>query len=70
MNPKNYKKPADLMRAWNLTNLIEYKSIILDNIDDIKDELSRGCQTGDLQKKLEHNETMLVVVDYELKTRY
>jgi hypothetical protein len=83
MNPKMYKKPADLMKTWELSNLVEYKSVIMENIDDIKDELQRGSMTKtsypgisvvrwykELEKKLKHNENMLVVVNQELETRY
>ena len=83
MNPKMYKKPDELMKTLDLSNLIEYKSVIMENIDDIKDELNRGSMMKtsypglsvirwykELEKKLNHNENILVVVNQELKTRY
>jgi len=83
MNPKMYKKPDELMKTWDLSNLIEYKAVIMENIDNIKDEIDRGSMMKtsypglsvirwykQLEAKLNHNENMLVVVNQELKTRY
>lgn len=72
MNPKNFTNPAELMKSWTLANLLEYKAVICECIDDIKNELKTNLdikKSNELKMKLSRYKNKLIVVNNELLSR-
>ena len=58
MNPRNYTKPSDLMKKWDMSNLLEYKEVMTERLND-----------NLIPYEIERIKNLLVVVNSEIMSR-
>jgi hypothetical protein len=73
MNPRNYTKPSDLMKKWDMSNLLEYKDVMTERLNDFqmeyKDESSSIIDYNLIPYEIERIKNLLVVVNDEISSR-
>jgi hypothetical protein len=82
MRPRNYTKPSDLMKKWDLSNLLEYKNVMELKLNDLEfkkfyDFVStddgyrglNGSELSQLELEIQRVKNLIVVVSDEISSR-
>ena len=82
MNPRNYTKPSDLIKKWEVSNLLEYKNVMESKFKDLEfkkfyDFVStdggyrglNGSELNQLELEIQRIKNLIVVISDEINSR-
>lgn len=72
MNPKLVKNPAEMMKTWQMENLIEYRDVMTEKLNYTQHEIEQTDNSEELkwlQLELKRVKNALVVVANEISSR-